>query len=39
MSQWRNDTTERVRTAATIKRHGESEKTVLEIIRELKQNK
>jgi len=38
MSKWRDGATERVQTALTIKRHGESDKPMLEIIRELKQN-
>jgi len=34
MSKWSGGEMERVRTAVTIKRHGQSDKTVLELVKE-----
>lgn len=38
MPEYRKNSLERVRTALTIKQHGESDKSVLELIRELRRD-
>jgi hypothetical protein len=35
MSKWSGGELERVETAKTIKKHGQSDKTILELVREL----
>jgi len=38
MSKWKPNAEDRVRTALTIKRYGQSDKPMLELIRELRDN-